>query len=460
MAPPLRVLCSGAGIMSDVTTTIAQPDRRQIHIRRGRLTCVAGPDAGTSWIVEGDLTRIGSLKAADVQLTDTTVSRRHAEIVRTPEGVLLRDSGSTNGTFVGSVRVREVYLTPETRFKVGKTVLVFAPADEVIEIEPSDSDRLEALVGRSYAMREVFGLIERVAPTDLTVLITGETGTGKELASRAVHSLSRRSAGPLRIFDCGAAPENLIESELFGHAKGAFTGAVQERAGLFETADGGTVFLDELGELPLDLQPKLLRVLEQRQVKRVGSSRTFRVDVRVVAATNRDLRQEVREGRFREDLYYRLNVVELRLPPLRERLVDLPLLVDHILDRAAYNPGVEGLSPEVQEIFESYHWPGNVRELVNVIERALPFTDGPLITLDALPDAIRDARGRRSLPAPERVSSDVPFKDAKDQLIQAFERAYLIELLERYGGNISKAARAADMDRKSITRLLKKHQIR
>ncbi len=446
--------------MSDVTTTIAQPDRRQIHIRRGRLTCVAGPDAGTSWSVEGDLTRIGSLKDADVQLADTTVSRRHAEIVRTPEGVLLRDSGSTNGTFVGSVRVREVYLTPETRFKVGKTVLVFAPADEVIEVEPSESDRLEALVGRSYAMREVFGLIERVAPTDLTVLISGETGTGKELASRAVHSLSRRSAGPLRIFDCGAAPENLIESELFGHARGAFTGAVQERAGLFEAADGGTVFLDELGELPLDLQPKLLRVLEQRQVKRVGSSRTFRVDVRVVAATNRDLRQEVQEGRFREDLYYRLNVVELHLPPLRERLVDLPLLVAHILDRAAYNPGVEGLSPEVQELFEAYHWPGNVRELVNVIERALPFTDGPLITLDALPEAIRTARGRRSLPAPERVSPDVPFKDAKDQLIQAFERAYLIELLERYGGNISKAARAADMDRKSITRLLKKHQIR
>jgi len=467
------VVCFGS-LMSDVTTTIAQPDRRQIHIRKGRLTCVSGPDAGTSWNVEGDLTRIGSLKGSSVTLQDTTVSRRHAEIIRTPSGVLLRDSGSTNGTFVGNVRVREVYLTPETRFKVGKTVLVFAPADEVIEVEPSSSDRLDALVGRSYVMREVFGLIERVAPTDLTVLITGETGTGKELASRAVHNLSRRENGPLRIFDCGAAPENLIESELFGHAKGAFTGAIGDRAGLFETADGGTVFLDEIGELPIDLQPKLLRVLEQRQVKRVGSTRTFKVDVRVVAATNRDLRTEVAEGRFREDLYYRLNVVELRLPPLRERQVDLVLLIDHILQRANYNPGVDSISKEVQEIFEAYHWPGNVRELVNVIERALPFTDGPMITLDALPEAIRAASKSNAAKRPgsgatfqppdiageDGSISDIPFKDAKDQLIQVFERQYLIDLLDRYGGNISRAARAADMDRKSITRLLKKHGIR
>jgi DNA-binding NtrC family response regulator len=461
--------------MSDVTTTIAQPDRRQIHIRKGKLTCISGPDAGTSWTVEGDLTRIGSLKENAVVLRDTTVSRRHAEIVRTPEGVLLRDSGSTNGTFVGNMRVREVFLTPETRFKVGKSVMVFTPEDEVIEIEPSSSDRLDSLVGRSYAMREVFGLIERVAPTDLTVLITGETGTGKELASRAVHNLSRRAGGPLRIFDCGAAPENLIESELFGHAKGAFTGAIQERAGLFETADGGTVFLDEIGELPIDLQPKLLRVLEQRQVKRVGSTRTFKVDVRVVAATNRDLRQEVAEGRFREDLYYRLNVVELKLPPLRERLVDLALLIDHLLKRAAYNPGVTGISTEVQQLFEAYHWPGNVRELNNVIERALPFTDGPNVTLEALPEALRAARNQKSgTPAAAQPSNwqpdamglsgesmtDMPFKDAKEKLIEGFEREYLIDLLERYGGNISRAARAADMDRKSITRLLKKHGIR
>jgi DNA-binding NtrC family response regulator len=461
--------------MSDVTTTIAQPDRRQIHIRKGKLTCISGPDAGTSWTVEGDLTRIGSLKENAVVLRDTTVSRRHAEIVRTPEGVLLRDSGSTNGTFVGNMRVREVFLTPETRFKVGKSVMVFTPEDEVIEIEPSSSDRLDSLVGRSYAMREVFGLIERVAPTDLTVLITGETGTGKELASRAVHNLRRRAGGPLRIFDCGAAPENLIESELFGHAKGAFTGAIQERAGLFETADGGTVFLDEIGELPIDLQPKLLRVLEQRQVKRVGSTRTFKVDVRVVAATNRDLRQEVAEGRFREDLYYRLNVVELKLPPLRERLVDLALLIDHLLKRAAYNPGVTGISTEVQQLFEAYHWPGNVRELNNVIERALPFTDGPNVTLEALPEALRAARNQKSgTPAAAQPSNwqpdamglsgesmtDMPFKDAKEKLIEGFEREYLIDLLERYGGNISRAARAADMDRKSITRLLKKHGIR
>ena len=462
--------------MSDVTTTIAQPERRQIHIRKGRLTCVAGANTGTSWLVEGDITRIGSIRDSDVLLRDSTVSRNHAEIVRTREGVLLRDCGSTNGTYVGNVRVREVYLTPETRFRVGKSELIFTPADEVIEITPSESDRLDAMVGRSYAMRELFGIIERVAPTDLTAMITGETGTGKELVSRAVHNLSRRNRGPFRVFDCGAAPENLIESELFGHARGAFTGAIQEREGLFEAAQGGTVFLDEIGELPLDLQPKLLRVLEQREVKRVGSTRTTRIDVRVVAATNRDLREEGRAGRFREDLYYRLAVVELRLPPLRERLMDMPLLVDHLLKRATYNPGVRGISKEVQHIFEAYHWPGNVRELNNVIERALPFSDGPLVTLDALPEALRAARGNQSASRGGAggwkgggragagdsggAITDTPFKDAKESLIEAFEREYLIDLLDRYSGNISRAARAADMDRKSITRLLKKHNIR
>ena len=238
---------------------------------------------------------------------------------------------------------------------------------------------------------------------------------------------------------------------------------------MFELADGGTIFLDEIGELPLELQPKLLRVLEQREVRRVGSGRIRPVDVRVVAATNRDLRVEVQEGRFREDLYYRLAVVEILLPPLRRRLEDLSLLCTHLLDRARHNPGVRGLSPEVFAVFEAYHWPGNVRELNNVIERALPFTDGELIDLDALPSSLRSAQPGSRMEAAAPVAAPVstrqelqelPFKDAKEQIIEAFEREYLVELIERYGGNVSRAARAADMDRKSITRLLKKHGIR
>jgi transcriptional regulator with GAF, ATPase, and Fis domain len=454
--------------MSDITTTLAPPSRRKLHLRRGRITCVSGPDAGKSWLVDHDVVSIGCIEGAGIELTDSTVSRRHAEVRREKDGVLLADCGSTNGTYVGPVRVREVFLTPETQFKVGKTELIFTPADEVIDIKPSAKNKLGGMVGNSTALREVFSIIERVATTDLTVLITGETGTGKELASRAVHEHSNRAKKSFRVFDCGAAAKNLIESELFGHEKGAFTGAVAAREGVFELAHGGTLFLDEIGELPLELQPKLLRVLEQRELRRVGSGKIRTIDVRVVAATNRNLRQEVEAGRFREDLYYRLAVVEVELPPLRERMGDFPLLIEHLLNRAKHNPGVKGVDEDVLDLFNAYHWPGNIRELCNVVERALPFTDGQKIRLSALPEALRIGGNTLKQPAamsPKEASltpdaSQLPFKDAKDQLIQAFERQYLVDLIELHGGNVTRAARAADMDRKSITRLLKKHEIR
>jgi len=459
--------------VSEVTSAITASNPRQIHIRRARISCVQGAEAGQQWNFEQDVIRLGSLRTGDVTLTDSTVSRCHAEIVRTRDGTILRDLGSTNGTFLGAVRIKEVFLTPDTRFRVGRTEMIFTAYEEVIEIEPSKEDRFEDLVGSSVAMREVFGILDRVAPTDLTVLIAGETGTGKELASRAVHARSRRCNGPLVVFDCGATPENLVESELFGHKRGAFTGAVEARPGVFELADGGTIFLDEIGELPLELQPKLLRVLEQREVRRVGGTQTKTVDVRVVAATNRNLRDEVSMGRFREDLYYRLAVVEVTLPPIRDRLTDLPKLVDHLLRNAEHNRGVKGITPEVLEIFNAYHWPGNVRELNNVIERALPFCDLEYISLETLPDSLRTAStqgAQRNAAKPKPTTQSIvppsgpetaplPFKDAKDQLVEAFERQYLLDLLEAHDGNVSKAARAAQMDRKSITRLMKKHDI-
>lgn len=417
--------------------------------------------------MERDVIRIGSAKTGDIVITDPTVSRHHAEIRRGRDGVVLRDLGSTNGTFVGQVRAKEVYLARDTTFRVGRTELVFNPADEIIDVEPSNADRFENLVGNSVPMREVFGILERVAPTDLTVLITGETGTGKELASRAVHTRSKRAAGPFVVFDCGAAPENLIESELFGHQRGAFTGAVGARPGVFEMAHGGTIFLDEIGELPLDLQPKLLRVLEQREIRRVGTSTTKPIDVRVVAATNRNLREEVDSGRFREDLYYRLAVVEMAMPPLRDRLEDLEMLANHLLGRSAHNERIRHIAPKVMSVFSSYRWPGNVRELNNVIERAMPFTDGSTITIDSLPEAVisgrttppKEAVTRHPPSPPVLTGAPLPFKDAKDQLIDAFEHQYLLDLLDKYDGNVSKAARAADMDRKTITRLMKKHGI-
>jgi len=448
--------------LAEVTSAIGTSNPQQIHLRRARLTCTIGPERGRSWEFEQDMIKLGSLAGGDVVLTDDTVSRQHAEIVRSRHGLVLRDLGSTNGTFVGPMRIREVFLQPGMRFKLGRSEFLYDSRDEVIDIEPSEQARFEGLVGGSVAMRQVFGILDRIAPTDLTVLITGETGTGKELASRAVHERSRRAGGPFIVFDCGAAPENLIESELFGHRRGAFTGAIEARPGVFELSDAGTIFLDEIGELPLDLQPKLLRVLEQREVRRIGENRVRRVSVRVVCATNRNLRDEVAAGRFREDLYYRLAVVEVTLPPLRERISDLPLLINHLLSSAAHNRGVTELSPGVQSIFESYRWPGNVRELQNVIERALPFCDGAEITIEALPDALR-GRPRTAVPptrSPAPVdASSLPFKDAKERLIEAFERQYLVDLLERHAGNVSRAARTARMDRKSITRLMKKHGI-
>jgi transcriptional regulator with PAS, ATPase and Fis domain len=247
---------------------------------------------------------------------------------------------------------------------------------------------------------------------------------------------------------------------LFGHERGAFTGAVSSRPGVFEQAHGGTIFLDELGELPLELQPTLLRVLEQREVRRVGDRRVRRVDVRVVAATNRDLLQLVKEGTFREDLYYRLAVVEVSMPPLRERLSDLPILMNHLLGTAGFPHTVKGLAPDVISVFEAYHWPGNVRELRNTLLRAIPFCDGDLVDLAALPDSLTVGAGApqdvEGLPLPD---SKLPFREAKDELVEAFERRYLEELLERCEGNLSRAAREAGVDRKTIARMLKRHGI-
>jgi transcriptional regulator with PAS, ATPase and Fis domain len=453
--------------MSEITSVIrdAQPGPKQLHLRRIGLEVVDGPDTGLKAEFDHDVVRIGANSPGNhFPLSDPTVSRRHSEISRTADGMLLRDLGSTNGTFVGEVRIREVFLGEERRFRVGKSDIVFRVLDEIVDIIPTEQTQFEGLVARSVPMREVFSILERVARTELTVLVTGETGTGKELVSEALHRRSSRKKGPFVVFDCGAVPRNLVESELFGHERGAFTGAVSSRAGVFEQAHGGTIFLDELGELPLDLQPALLRVLEQREVRRVGDRRVRPVDVRVVAATNRDLRQLVAQKRFREDLYYRLAVVEVQLPPLRDRPEDFGLLTQHLLETASFAHTVQGITPEVEQILRAYHWPGNVRELRNALLRAIPFSDGDLIDLQSLPESLHasaaptpEAQTPSELPLP---SSDLSLREAKERLVEAFERRYLEDLLERCEGNLSRAARAAGVDRKTISRMLKRHGIR
>jgi DNA-binding NtrC family response regulator len=370
--------------------------------------------------------------------------------------------------------------------------MTFAAKDEQVEISPSKADRCGDLIGGNPQMRQIYSIMEKIAPTATTVVVEGETGTGKEVVAQSIHKLSNRAKGPLIVFDCGAVPPNLIESELFGHEKGSFTGAVMTRQGLFEMADGGTLFLDELGELPLDLQPKLLRALEQREVRRVGSAKALKVDCRIIAATNRDLEEEVRAGRFRQDLFYRLSVVRLYLPALRERLDDVPPLIDHLLKRGPYNRGadgtqrVTGIAPDAMELLQRYNWPGNVRELVNVMERAVSFCDGETITVEDLPEHVRvpgspgamgGTRATAEQPAmstseqflaraaqPPRppadlVSGDVTFKNAKEKWVSSFERDYIISLLKRHGGNISHAAREADIDRKYFRKLMKKYDI-
>jgi transcriptional regulator with GAF, ATPase, and Fis domain len=465
--PPTKIHYAGDG----AATTL--------HLRRCRLQTVAADGAAEERSFDQGEIRIGAMDDNDLVVRDETVSRYHCRIVQEDSGYVLYDLGSTNGTFVNRVRVREAYLRSGCTLHLGTSELRFHAGEEAVEIQPSRKDRCGDLIGKNARMREIYAIIERIAPTNTTVIVEGETGTGKEVVAQAIHKLSPRAAGSMMVFDCGAVPENLIESELFGHEKGSFTGAIMTRQGLFEMADGGTVFLDELGELPLDLQPKLLRALEQREIRRVGGSRPIRVDVRIIAATNRNLEEEVRAGRFRQDLYYRLSVVRLHLPPLRDRPEDIPLLARHFL-RGAFNrradgePRVQGLSREALEVLGAYAWPGNVRELVNTIERAVSFCDGELIEARDLPDHVRagvPATPRPSRPPPPPPAVAAPgtppppaeafttFKEAKERWVSSFERDYIDTLLRQHGGNISHAARAADIDRKYFRKLMRKYGI-
>jgi DNA-binding NtrC family response regulator len=450
---------------------------KTVHIRRARLVVHPGTERERELIFDQNVIKIGALDDNDVVLEDDTVSRYHCRIVQEDDTYVLVDLDSTNGTHINGVRIREAYLSTNMIVCVGNTDIRFSPIDEEVPVEPSKAQRLGNIVGRSVKMREIFDILEKIAPTSATVVIEGQTGTGKEVVAQTIHQMSPRSDKPFIVFDCGAVPESLIESELFGHEKGSFTGAIMTRKGLFEMAQGGTIFLDELGELSLDLQPKLLRVLEQREVRRVGSNVPIPIDVRVVAATNRSLEEEVKEGRFREDLFYRLSVVRLFLPPLKQRAEDIPLLIEHFLNHLSCNKDADGnrrlhgVADDALNALRVYDWPGNVRELANVIERACSFAESELLQRQDLPDYITSSNGLSGgLYADEsaaqwsevpsrRQLQEEPFKEAKEKWISTFERDYISELLGRHGGNISQAAREADIDRKYFRKLMTKYDI-
>ena len=456
-----------------------------------RLRVVEGPDVGLEVTIPPVGVVVGADPANDVTLNDEAVSGRHCTVVPSEGGFKVRDLESRNGTFLDDLALSEAVVPVGGVLRLGRTLLQLMPGEDVVDIPPSQRTSFGELHGNSPAMRQVFALLERAASSDASVLFIGESGTGKELASRAIHENSPRREGPFVVFDCGAASETLIASDLFGHAKGAFTGANDARAGAFAEAHGGTLFLDEIGDLPLDLQPKLLRLLERGEVTALGTNEAKRYDVRVVAATHRNLWEEVCSGTFRGDLYYRLAVLEVHLPPLRAHKDDIPALVEKFLEPSATmrfsgggaleaDQGERGKTregetprkgprkgpkgrprgpitgPNLNRLM-TYHWPGNVRELRNVVQRAValsppgaPFSEMPILL-------------RPSAPAQETgpvYTADRPFRDVKAEVVERFERAYLTDLLRRAQGNLSEAARLSGLERKYLYTILDKYGLR
>jgi two-component system, NtrC family, response regulator GlrR len=427
------------------TESLHDEGRDHILIRGFSLSVLDGPDQGLVHSAERGRVVVGTHHSTDFTLGDATMSRFHCEITMVEGRPVLRDLGSRNGTLVDGVPVQVAPLRENAILTLGRTRLRFSLSSRPHKLPVSTREDFGRLVGRSPAMRALFVVFEHAAPTDATILIQGETGTGKDLAAESIHAESGRRDGPFVVVDCGAVPSQLLESEIYGHERGAFTGADRARPGAFELADKGSLFLDEIGELAPELQPKFLRALESRTTQRLGGSERRSFDVRVIAATNRNLRAEVNAGRFRSDLYYRLAVVEITMPPLRERLEDLPLLVDALVeslgnpDQARTSFQSEAFTTELAR----HAWPGNIRELRNYLERALihPALSWPI----APPD------GNEGIPC---VDVSERYRTARDRWLRSFERRYLQAVLARHQNNVTEAARAAGVGRVHFYRLL------
>jgi DNA-binding NtrC family response regulator len=425
---------------------------RDYSFSRFRLAVIRGPDQGTEHDSEVDECSIGTSEGNQLVLSDRSVSRHHCVIRSAASGPLLLDLGSTNGTQLSGVRVEAAYLTNGATIEIGKTALRFELLEERITEPIGEHARYGRVLGQSAAMRRIFAAVERIAPTDSTILLEGETGVGKTLFADVIHQNSRRADGPFIVVDCGAIPHTLIESELFGHERGAFTGAHTARMGAFEAARGGTIFLDEVGELPLSLQPKLLRALEERQVKRIGSTQQIDLDIRLIAATNRELRAAVNLRTFRSDLYYRLNTVRVRIPPLRERREDIPALVEHFYRQFSEDDDPAPPAELIERLFWQ-PWLGNVRELRSAVERAVLLND---------PDLWDQISGGGEVAPPDLgvdFDEGLSYRATKERAVARFERWYVSELIKRNEGNLSRAARAARMDRTHLRELLRRHRI-
>ncbi|NEX19180.1 sigma 54-dependent Fis family transcriptional regulator [Thiorhodococcus mannitoliphagus] len=409
---------------------------RKIRLERIELDILLGPDAGREVKLTLPSVKIGTASDNEVMLTDRTVSRHHAEIRMTQEGLLLSDLGSTNGTFLNGLRVKEAYLGAESVLALGSTEIRIGAGTEERPYEVARETQLGGLVGGTEPMRELYGLIKVVAPTPTTVLITGESGSGKEVVATTLHERSGRR-GPLVVFDASVTDPEMVRNDLFGHIKGAFTGATGAREGAFRRADGGTLFIDEIGELPLELQPRLLRVLESREVSPVGSDQPVKVDVRVVAATHRNLEAMVQAGEFRADLYYRLSVICLRVPPLREIKADIPLLVQSFADKMGMS---SRLTEDAERALLEYHWPGNVRELRNVLERAAVLCRSQEIRPEHLRLMDLGAASRPSTMGDTSAGSSAAVAQSPGEL-KAMERQMISDAMARNRNNKTAVAR-------------------
>jgi DNA-binding NtrC family response regulator len=429
----------------------------RVEVRGGRIKT-----AKSEWVEIGpDPIVVGRNAACQLVLEDAKVSAVHAEFVATDRGVRIRDLGSRNGTFVGGVRVGEIFLASNTKLRLGETELEFEPARPeriAVPVMPA----FGPLVAHSAGMRAIFERLSKIAPTDLTVLIGGETGTGKELVAQALHHASNRAKKPFVVVDCGSIPPSLAEATLFGHERGAFTGAVDRRLSPFVEADGGTIFLDELGELPVEVQPKLLRALAERRIKSVGGSSYREVDVRVLAATRRDLVRAVNAGEFRSDLYFRVAQVKIELPALRQRVEDIPVLVRRMLKDFGDEQAYEKVSTMTLERLMRHDWPGNVRELRNAVAVAFALAvEGEEIDVAAHLGALAEtpAAGPANLGSGFASLKGKQFQEAKREVLTRFERDYFAALSEEAKGNVSEMARRAGMERAHVRAYLRRHGI-
>jgi DNA-binding NtrC family response regulator len=415
--------------------------KRALALSGGRLLVLRGPDRGRALRIDREVVCVGTANSCDFVLTDPTISAHHLSLRVLPGSYLATDLESTNGLFAGGYRVAAVHLQPGDVFDLGRTRIRLEPLPQGTELPISDSVQFGRLIGRSAESRRLFALLEAVARQDSTVLLVGETGTGKDLAAQGIHEAGSRAAHPFVVVDCAAIPPSLMEAELFGHERGAFTGADRRREGAFLEAHHGTIFLDEIARLPYDMQPKLLRALENREVRPLGASKPLPFDVRVIAASDSDLRVAVNRGVFRQDLFYRLNVVSIRLPPLRERPEDIPLLANHLY-REILGDDLALFPVDKMNAFLLHSWPGNVRELRNAVEQCVVLSD---VGEDA--DAVDPPGGVQS------------YRMARAKALSVFERQYLWSLVMKANGNISEAARLGNMDRVNLSKLLRKHGI-